>query len=158
MKESMFDILVYLFENYFDAEEFRSPDQDALALKLSAAGFESEEINKALDWLTGLESLPALEYSFHEGQYGGIRIYAEPEARKLNAECRGFLSFLEVSGILGPMQREWVIDRILALNEDDITLEKLKWTVLIVLWSQGQAKDYLFLEELLFGDSSYQLH
>ena len=51
-----------------------------------------------------------------------------------------------------------MIDRILALNDRDVNIEQVKWTVLIVLWSQGQAEDYLFMEDLLFGDSTPQMH
>ena len=38
----MFDVLVYLFENYYQAEGY--PDQDTLSRKLHAAGFENEDI------------------------------------------------------------------------------------------------------------------
>jgi len=154
----MFDILVYLFENYFNAEDFHYPDHEALALKLSAAGFDNSEIHQALDWLNGLEDLSEGPYPDYLADSTSHRVYATQELRKMDSECRGFLTFLESSGILNPLQREWIIDRVLALSEEEVTLEKLKWTVLIVLWSQDQAQDYLFLEELLFGDSSYQMH
>ena len=45
----MFDVLMYLFETYYNPEA--CPDPDALVRKLSAAGFERDEIDEALDWL-----------------------------------------------------------------------------------------------------------
>ena len=48
----MFDILVYLFENYVHADACPEPAQ--LARKLTAAGFEEDEIAEALEWLSGL--------------------------------------------------------------------------------------------------------
>ena len=45
----MIDILVYLFENYQDLSTHPKPD--ALARKLSAIGFEDEDISLALVWL-----------------------------------------------------------------------------------------------------------
>jgi Smg protein len=51
----MFDILVYLFENYVHADACPEPAQ--LARKLTAAGFEEEEITEALEWLSGLRQL-----------------------------------------------------------------------------------------------------
>ena len=48
----MFEILVYLFENYAHVDACPAPDQ--LARKLSAAGFEDEDISAALDWLSGI--------------------------------------------------------------------------------------------------------
>jgi len=152
----MFDILVYLFENYFEAD--LHPDQGTLEQELSAAGFDSTEITLAFDWLNGLETLSSSPYPDSLVNSKSARIYADAEQKKIDAESRGFLTFLEVSNILNPVQREWVIDRILALNNRDVGLEQVKWIVLMVLWSQGQADDYLFMEDLLFGDSSPQMH
>ena len=60
----MFDILVYLFETYVHAGA--CPESDQLARKLSAAGFEEEEISEALSWLDGLRaeiSIPDIDLS-----------------------------------------------------------------------------------------------
>jgi len=152
----MFDILVYLFENYFEAD--LHPDHNTLEQELSAAGFDSTEINLAFDWLNGLETLASSPYPDSLVDSKSARIYADIEQEKIDAESRGFLTFLEVSNILNPVQREWVIDRILALNGRDVDLEQVKWIVLIVLWSQGAAEDYLFIEDLLFGDNTPQMH
>ena len=48
----MFDVLVYLYETYYRPDA--CPDSEALVKKLSAIGFEEEEIAKALGWLTAL--------------------------------------------------------------------------------------------------------
>ena len=48
----MFDVLVYLYETYYRPDA--CPDSEALVKKLSAVGFEEEEISKALGWLTDL--------------------------------------------------------------------------------------------------------
>ena len=48
----MFDVLVYLYETYYRPDA--CPDSVALAKKLSAVGFEEEEISRALGWLTDL--------------------------------------------------------------------------------------------------------
>ena len=152
----MFDILLYLFENYFHSNFY--PDQDALARKLAAAGFDSEEISRALDWLSDLENLSPSQYPENLAQSRSLRCYSDTELKRLNTESRGFLAFLEGAGILNPVQREWVIDRVLALTGEDVTLEKVKWIALIVLWRQGQNQDYLLLEELLFSDNEQLLH
>lgn len=152
----MFDILVYLFENYFEAD--LHPDQLTLEQELSAAGFDSTEINLAFDWLNGLETLSNAPYAENLVDSVSTRVYADIELEKIDAESRGFLLFLEDSDILNPVQRECVIDRILALSDRDVGLEQVKWIVLIVLWSQGAAEDYLFIEDLLFGDNAPQMH
>ena len=50
----MFDVLVYLYETYWRPDA--CPDHQQLTRKLSAVGFESEEIQEALSWLEGLSS------------------------------------------------------------------------------------------------------
>ena len=45
----MFDVLVYLYENYWRPDACPEPKQ--LSRKLSAVGFEAEEINDALNRL-----------------------------------------------------------------------------------------------------------
>lgn len=156
MKETMFDVLVYLFENYLEAEI--QPDQSTLTRELSAAGFESAEIDGAFAWLTGLETLADAKFPASLGDSLATRCYADAEMRVLNAECRGFIYFLEASKVLSPVQREWVIDRAQALSEREINLEQLKWIVLIVLWSQRQTQDYLFVEDILFSENKPQMH
>lgn len=152
----MFDILVYLFENYFEVDVY--PDEGTLTRELSAAGFDREEINQAMAWISALEKLTQQTYPASLAESRSHRHYSDAEETKIGTESRGFLLFLESSGILNPVQREWVIDRIMALNEMEVSLEQVKWTVLIVLWSQGQASDFMFIEDLLFGDTQPTMH
>lgn len=152
----MFDILVYLFENYFDAGNY--PDEETLSLKLSAAGFEFEEISRALDWLAGLETGGPSRYLEPLLTSHSLRLYSEREADIIDLESRGFLTFLEGSGRLNPVQREMVIDRLLAVHDKEITLEEVKLTVLMVLWRLKQPLDTLIVEELLTDSSPQQLH
>lgn len=152
----MFDILVYLFENYFEADIH--PDQPTLEQELSAAGFETSEISRAFDWLNGLATLSSSPYPDSLERSKSTRIYSDVELKVINVEGRGFLAFLEASGILNATQREWVIDRVLALGDREVPVDQVKWIVLIVLWSRGEADDYLFIEDLLFSDSTPQMH
>jgi Smg protein len=151
----MFDILVYLFENYFEIE--LQPDHGKLTRELSAAGYDSEEISQAFDWFKGLENFSQDKtYPAALADSTSLRCYAGPECAKLDTESQGLLAFLESSGILSPLQRECVIDRVLALNEPEVSPEQVKWIVLMVLWSTGQ--DYVFMEDFLTGSAGNQLH
>ncbi|MGH8670970.1 MAG: DUF494 domain-containing protein [Burkholderiales bacterium] len=152
----LFDVLIYLFENYL--EEGLRPDQHVLERELSLAGFETNDIDQAFTWLSGFDTLSESSYPDSLAQSHSVRFYARHEINKIDTESRGFLAFLEASGILNPVQREWVIDRILALSERDVTLEQVKWIVLMVLWRQGQTLDYLLMEDLLSGDSNPHIH
>lgn len=143
----MFDILVYLFENYVHADACPEPAQ--LARKLTAAGFEEEEIAEALEWLSGLRQLSDGERPAHFARAGSLRIYGEDEQVRLGVECRGFLLFLENAGILDSECREMIVERALALGETEIELENLKVIVLMVLWQQDRPINGLILDELL---------
>ncbi|HSI21863.1 MAG TPA: DUF494 domain-containing protein [Methylophilaceae bacterium] len=148
----MFEVLVYLFENYFEANIH--PDQHTLAKELSAAGFEDADINGAFDWFDALE---AMSQQANIASSGVLRIYSEIETKKISSDSLGFLMFLEQAGVLNPAQRELVIDRAMALPEA-ISLEETKWIVLMALWTQGKAGDYLFVEDALFSDTRPTLH
>lgn len=123
--------------------------------KLSAVGFEAEEISQALDWLTDLAE------TTHEfaGQYPqqasfsfGTRIYATQELDALGTPAVGFIQFLESAKVITPIQREIVIERALAASAEQISLDKLKVIVLMVLWSQGKEPDSLIFDELFLDE------
>jgi hypothetical protein len=50
----MFEVLVFVYENYWRGDA--CPEPQHLGRKLSAAGFESDEIAEALAWLDGLNT------------------------------------------------------------------------------------------------------
>ena len=159
MKEGVLDILIYLFENYFDADldEGDEPDRDTLKSELERAGFPAGEVERALCWLEELAADPARYDMAPTGR--AIRVFGAHEQARLDTDCRGFLVHLENVGILSPVQRERVIDRLMALEGDEIDLEKLKWVALMVLFSQpGQEAAFSRMEDLVFEDRSGPMH
>jgi Smg protein len=79
-----------------------------------------------------------------------VRIFSAVELARLSTECRGSLFTLARVGILSPQQREIVIERMLALDADELDTEQLKWVVLMVLSSQpGQELAFERLEDLV---------
>ena len=160
MKEGVLDILIYLFENYFDAdtEDGFEPDRETLKLELEKAGFPGTEVERALCWLEDLAAdHPARVPPSPTSR--AIRVFAALEQARLDTDCRGYLVHLEQVGILSPMQRELVIDRLMALEGDEIDIDKLKWVVLMVLFSQpGQETAFSRMEDLVFEDRSGAIH
>ena len=153
----MYDILVYLFENYYTPQA--CPEADVLAHKLAAAGFEHEDIDEALGWLYGLAQTTEQCVQLAQApQSGSTRVYTHHEYQSLGSEAIGFISFLESSGVLPAALREILIDRAEATAESPIPLEKLKILALMVLWSQEAEIEHLVLEELLTDDRSRLSH
>ncbi|MDB5932571.1 MAG: hypothetical protein JWR60_4278 [Polaromonas sp.] len=161
----MFEVLVYVYENYWQGAA--CPEFDRLGRKLSAAGFEAEEIQQALVWLDGLNaaakctqiSLPDNSNPDHGDtastllgmqaqSSNSLRIYSVAEQEHLGAQSLGFVCFLEASGVLPPYMREIVLDRAMAAPGDPVTLDDLKIIVLMVYWSFGEEPDALVLDEL----------
>ncbi|MCP5267620.1 MAG: DUF494 domain-containing protein [Zoogloeaceae bacterium] len=149
----MIDVLVFLFENYFDINTHPGPD--ALMRKLSAAGFEPDEISTALDWLHELKTAQPVAF---DTDSRAIRLYTEEEQGKLTAACLDFIVFLESAAVISPPLRELIIDRAMALEDDPVSLEKLKIIVLMVLWSQEQNLEPLIIEELLNPSDDITVH
>ncbi|CAN5918549.1 DUF494 domain-containing protein [soil metagenome] len=150
----MFDVLVYLYENYWRPDA--CPDHDQLTRKLSSVGFESDEIEEALSWLDGVAAA-AQSYVGNQSETS-LRVYSPAEHEHLGEDSIGFINFLESAGVLPPPMREMVIDRASAIPGGPIDLEDLKIIVLMVFWSLGEEPDALILDELFVDVEDRLIH
>jgi Smg protein len=157
MKENVIDVLLYLFENYIDTEETNKPDKDTLELELERVGFQQLEVNKAFDWLESMTV--ATEFDANLKAQPSLRIYNDYELERLDVEARGYLLFLEQVEVLDAETREIVIERVMALDADEIDLGQLKWVVLMVLFYQpGREVAYAWMEDLVVEDLEAIVH
>ena len=150
----MYEVLVYLYETYWRPDA--CPDHDQLTRKLSAVGFETDEIADALTWLDGL----AETAQTHAGEQSpdSLRVYSSAEIDRLGEDSIGFVAFLESAGVLPPAMREMVIDRATAVGDSPVALEDLKVIVLMVFWSLGEEPDALILDELFVAPEERLIH
>ena len=160
MKENIFEVLMYLFENYMIEGTDSHSDQEMLTTELTMAGFGDGEIVRAFNWLEDLSMMcdqpqnPAVTPSSR-----GFRFYSEDELNKIGFAGRGLLIELENRGILDPTVREMVIDRVLALDNNDVELEQLKWVVMMVICNQpGNEEIFPWAEELVLDGIEAHLH
>ena len=153
--EAMFEVLVFVYENYWRGDA--CPELQQLGRKLSAVGFESDDIQQALQWLAGLNlashSTELIDISqsapeAHAESAHSLRIYSVAEQDHLGAECLGFVNFLESAGVLSAHMREIVLDRAMAVPGQPVSLDDLKIIVLMVYWSVGLEPDAVVLDEL----------
>ncbi|MCI0508082.1 MAG: DUF494 domain-containing protein [Gammaproteobacteria bacterium] len=158
MKQSVFDVLMYLFENYIDDDNARRTDPEELKALLRDAGFGKNHIAKAFDWLEGLVRLQ--EETVSNAAFGNtIRVYHSTESKKLNVDCQGFLHFLEQMGVIDATGREHIIDRAMALESEEIELTQLKWVVLMVLFNQPDSDEaYVWMENMVLENLSKNFH
>ena len=54
MKETILDVLMFMFQSYVEDNEEVELDKESLHKNLTDAGFSSHNIEKAFDWLEGL--------------------------------------------------------------------------------------------------------
>lgn len=156
----MFEVLVYVYENYWHGAA--CPDSDLLERKLSAAGFDTQEIRSALDWLDDLNlatqnthsrpwhaPAPAAEQAVPiRAAPTSMRVYSVAEQNQLGTACLGFISFLESASALPVPMREIVIDRAMAVPDAPVSLDDLRIIILMVYWSFGEEPEALILDEL----------
>jgi Smg protein len=155
----MFDVLVYLYENYWRRDACPSAEQ--LQRKLNAIGFDEGDVEEALLWLHGLsvaadatdqQTAPA------QPQADSLRVYSASETAQVGHKGLGFIEFLCGAGVLNAPLRELVIDRAMAAAGGPIDLEQLKIIVLMVFWSSGIEPDALVLDELFVDESERVIH
>lgn len=154
IKESVLDVLMYLFENYRIGEFSDADNHPNLRQELLGAGFPEEEVSHAFGWLDGLGREGQLPLNFGPG--ASLRVYARQEMEKLSTESRGFLLYLEQLGIVSADLRERIIDRLMAIDEE-IDLERVKWVVLLVLINTPGADEgaVVSVEEMVYATSEW---
>lgn len=157
----MFEVLVYMFENYIDTQ-FR-PDDNTLSRELSAAGFDEEDINGAFDWFNQLESSTEKPELFEQAKHANTRIFTDLELKKISGESIGFILFLVDAKILNAAQRELVLELAMSLPQAEISIEEMRWIVLMTTWGASKSgpdktKEYLFIEDVLLNKQKPTLH
>src|SRR5258708_12502699 len=121
LENTVFDILVYVFDHYLFEELPVSAERADIARDLEIAGFRGANVERALDWLAELADererpgLKANERAF--------RLYSPEEAARLEPGCQGLLLSLERGGILSATQRETVTHPLLPPLTQDLSLD-----------------------------------
>ncbi len=157
MKQTVVDVLMYLFENIIGEELPIDPERELVVDQLEELGFPQHEIIKAFDWLEDLADIQQISEDKQKTSTS-VRVYSELEKMLLDAECIGFLIHLEHSGVLTDTTRELILDRVIALDTL-LDIEQLKWIVMIVLYSHpGEENAYAWMESMVFDQNIDYMH
>ena len=153
----MFELLIYMFENYLSAQS--KLDFNNMSIELEAAGFDNDEIKIAFDWFTQLKVMSdKVPLKLKNRTKPKLRIYTANEIEKISPDALGFLIFLEQAQVLNDYEREIIIDRSMALNQNFISIDEIRWIVMMTLWNNGKENDYLFVEDALYQKEQFSLH
>lgn len=148
----MIDVLMYLYETYWRPDACPEPEQ--LSRKLSAVGFEREDIEDALSWLKGLAHAHTSQLGVPLQDAGAPavqrahRIYTAQEHASLGVEGINILTALEAQHKITADIRELIVERVVAIGQTPVEPEDLKVMLLIVSWCLDQEPDPLILDEL----------
>jgi Smg protein len=158
MNHSVLDVLMYLFETFSEQGHDEATDHGVLRQELLKAGFREPEVERALTWLEDLNDDPERPFPTAP-QASSARVFSKLELSRLDAACRGYLMYLEQVGILSPLSREIVIERLMALDAGEIDVEQVKWVTLMVLFSQTeQEQAFSRMEDLVFEENTGLVH
>lgn len=169
----MMDVLVFVYENYGRGDA--CPELTQLSHKLSAVGFESEEIEQALDWLEDLQqtaagmragmprpgargSHPLARPRLQAARPDSLRAYLPREIEHLGSEGLGFLLFLQAAKALPTELHEVVMERATAAHDHPLTLDQLKIIIRMVFWQFEHEPGALVLDELCHDRSAQTRH
>ncbi len=158
-KENLLDVLLYLFENYMDSESDLMEKPSELTAELLHAGYDGNDIKKALKWLDELQVALGDFNTSSITSISAVRIFSAAEQFKINDEARNYILYLEKLGFIDAKSRELIIDRAMSLDEHTINVQEIKWISLTVLLTQPERRDKLaLLEALVLSDHGYVTH
>ncbi|MGQ0658839.1 MAG: DUF494 family protein [Chromatiales bacterium] len=158
MKQTVLDVLVYLFEHCMEEDEL-TLDRRTLQGELKQAGFGETQITKAFDWLEALARQRNHCDGGRAARGSSLRVFGAEECEKITRDGRGLLLYLEQLGVLAAGERELVIERAMALEADEIDADELKWIVLMVLFNQqGKEESFVWVEDLIMDELRGSLH
>ncbi|SFV62421.1 Protein of unknown function Smg [hydrothermal vent metagenome] len=154
INDNILDVLNYMFDFLFETSD---NDKEVLSDKelknrLNQAGFEKEKVDKAIKWLEDVAYIQNGEVQSFQSR-GGMRIYSAQEQQKLGKKIIGILMFLEKVNQLNSFEREAIIEQIMQLEQNNISMEDFNWVVMMVL---GESEHAQWFEGFIFDKTQGQ--
>ncbi len=147
-QHGVLDTLVYLFD-YLVYEKKARPSVDEMHEELGAAGFDPKEVERAMKWLLDLNDL-------HEScvvkapSKQAVRLYTDLEKDKISAAGRDCLQTMTELGVIDTRLREIIIQKLMVLDENDITADEIKWVALMAIYNRdNQEASAIWIEQAL---------
>lgn len=154
MRESVIDILFYLFDDILPDSDGSDTDIETMASSLCEAGYTCEDVDRALSWFTALGELAQRAPNVHQNS---LRLFSKRESYYIDDAGQNFLYGLLRCGIADTASLELIIERALAL-EEPLDMETLRWVALMVIINHDDLPDDPIIaswrEHWLFADDS----
>ena len=152
-KEAFLDVLLYLFEYYSDKHETKQNSEPQIRDELILAGFQEEMIEHAMEWVAVFNQ-PANNIDIQQPKKLSVRVLSDKEKSLLNEECQNYIARLEKFGLLSPLKRELLIDKLMAIGFEPLDIEVVKALSILMLFQEpGIDVKFHTLEANSFGMS-----
>lgn len=160
MKEQLIPILLYIFDHHMKNNELQVEKIEDLLEDLETAGFDKELSATAVAWLEDIISLHKAESMHTNTESTATRVFTPEEISILSTEVRGYILYLERAGILNPVTRERVLNRLISVDEYPIEVEHVKLVTMLVLEHEPEKHQAALqsMEELLYATEEGGIH
>ena len=157
-KEAFLDVLLYLFEYYSDKHETKQNSEPQIRDELILAGFQEEMIEHAMEWVAVFNQ-PANNIDIQQPKKLSVRVLSDKEKSLLNEECQNYIARLEKFGLLSPLKRELLIDKLMAIGFEPLDIEVVKALSILMLFQEpGIDVKFHTLEANSFWDEPLTLN
>jgi Smg protein len=141
MQQKILTVITFLFQNYWHSKEELPKNFDDMLSVLGEAGFEKKVITKTFEWLSHLSQQQADFKNLPTAN--NFRIFTIEEKQKIDKKCQDFILFLENEKILNSKTREILINQLLQLQDQNLSINDVKWVALLVLFNEPDARNRL---------------
>lgn len=155
MRESLIDILAYLFENYTKShvDSQKEINTELMADGMLQAGFHPQEVSFTVNWLEDLNELQHSNDKIKTPKKSSTRIFSAEECQKISRRAQSYILFLEQKDIIDIVTREIILDRAMNAPDGTVNLSTMKWISMIVLIHRpASQKKLAIISELIFGE------
>ena len=157
-KEAFLDVLLYLFEYYSDEDGTKQNSEPQIRNELVIAGFQEEMIEHAMEWVSVFNQ-PTNNIDIQKPKKISVRIFNDREKSLLNEECQNYIARLEKFGLLSPLKRELLIDKLMAIGFEPLDIEVVKALSILMLFQEpGIDVKFHTLEANSFLDKPLKLN
>ena len=157
-KEAFLDVLLYLFEYYSDENENKQNNELQIRNELVIAGFQEEMIEHAMDWVSVFNQ-PTNTIDIQQPKKLSVRVLSDKEKTFLDEECQNYIARLEKFGLLSPLKRELLIDKLMAIGFEPLDVEVVKALSILMLFQEpGIDIKFHTLEANAFWDKPLKLN
>ena len=148
-KNDVLEILDYMFEFIFsDNSLVNGGTLDDVVLKnyLVDAGFEGDNVDKALEFLVSGQEQTNTPTTVSEQSPRGIRYFNTEEVEKMTKKGCALLVYLEINHTITPETREIIIDHVMSVHYN-YSFDEFLWVAQFAALNQDNEN----LRELLLG-------